>query len=248
MNKILYYIQKTFSFVKKYFILPIFKCVFFLIKLFTIISFIILSVLFSINQNVIGSLTSTFFSVLFLLLFFNSQFKIIEIFGMKISLKELTVSLKELKELSKVLSEISLYNIQSRMRMGTDLLKKQEFFEKIDNILDNVKIPKTEKDAIYNRTWHNYVIFDYYNDIVSLIERSFKEISFMDYVKNNKIPKFNDIEKYTKDLLLNELNWGIEKSSEEVDTSKINAHIENFDYYVKYKCFKDIELRNEISC
>ena len=96
-------------------------------------------------QNVLGALISTFFAVLFLLLFYNSNFKFIEVLGIKISLKELTDSLKELKELSKVLSEISLYNIQSQMRLGRNLDKNQEFFRKIDNILENVKIPPMRK-------------------------------------------------------------------------------------------------------
>lgn len=138
-------IKDTDSWCKEHLIIPLIGIVLSIFKLTIVSTFVIFSIIFSYVQNVLGALISTFFAVLFLLLFYNSNFKFIEVLGIKISLKELTDSLKELKELSKVLSEISLYNIQSQMRLGRDLDKNQEFFRKIDNILENVKIPPMRK-------------------------------------------------------------------------------------------------------
>ena len=138
-------IKDTDFWCKEHLIIPLIGIVLSIFKLTIVSTFVIFSIIFSYVQNVLGALISTFFAVLFLLLFYNSNFKFIEVLGIKISLKELTDSLKELKELSKVLSEISLYNIQSQMRLGRDLDKNQEFFRKIDNILENVKIPPMRK-------------------------------------------------------------------------------------------------------
>ena len=247
MNRVIKILNIMYCWCKQHVIIPAIIFILNLFKLGIVSIFILFSINFSYTNNVLGALITTFFAVLFLLLFYNSNFKFIEVLGIKISLKELTDSLKELKELSKVLSEISLYNVQSRMRLGRDLDKNQEFFMKIDTILNNVKIPQSEKETIYDRAWHNYIIFDYYCDISSLIEHSFKDISFAEYVKQYPRPKFKEIDKYTKALLEKKLNWGIEQSKEGINLDKINAHLDNFDYYVQHRCFKNFELRNELA-
>lgn len=213
-----------------------------ILKMVTILILIIITYMFSVDKNNTGAIIFAGFTLFFTLCFWSSNFEIVELLGAKFKIKELKNSINELKYLSKAISIISLEIIQSKNRMGPgDKRKEQEFFNEINAILDNVNTPEKEKNEIFDKYWHSWVIWDYFHKITKLIREEIrgKEVSWADFDKNfRKKIAYKCPENHTSSFLKEILKWAKENVNE-YDWSNIEQHINEFEYYTQNKKFKD---------
>lgn len=220
-------------------------CIKNIIKLCIIICFIYITFIFSVDKNNTGAILFAGFTLFFILFFWSSKFELVELLGAKFKMKKLEHSINELKDLSKSISIISLEIIQSKNRMGPgDKKKEQEFFNAINNILDNVNITPTEKAEIFNKYWHSWIIWDYFSYIRRLIENNLREkdgkwFEFDQAFREKSQHKYP--ENHTPKFLKEQLNWAKQHAINEYDWSNIEQHIDDFEYYCKNKTFKNFE-------
>lgn len=214
----------------------------FIIKIYIIVSLLQLTYNFVNSENNTGAIIFAGFSLFFILFFFGSNFEIVELLGAKFKLKELNTSINELKELSKTIAKISLDTVQSQRRLGSpDKKIQQDFFNEIDKILDNVNISEDEKEEIYNKYWHSWIIWDYFSHIKSLIREALTN-------NNGNWPEFDTLfreksehikrENHNSKFLTEMLNWSKENLKADYDWSKIEEYIADFDFYIQNKTFK----------
>ncbi len=210
------------------------------VKITTIIITLIVSIIFfSFDKNIAGSA----FLIVFTLAFIIFLFPIETITEFKFSLnefffktRELKSSIKELKELTKVLAGISLDTIQSQGRWESPNKKKEDnFFIEINQILDTVGILEEERNEIYNKYWHPWIIRDYFSNIQKLIKQII--------IKDNKDfyeSEYQNIQNHTPAFLREMVKDFYKKEQQiEVDYSEIETYIDDFEYYLQNKQFKD---------
>ena len=156
-----------------------------IIKVLIIVFFVFLTLCFSIFEINTGASIFAIFSIFFVLLFYGNKFELVEVLGAKFKLKELNNSIEELKELSKVVACISLDLLQESNRwVGKDYEnRKLNFFLKIDKILNKVNISEIEKNEIYDKYWHKWVLFDYANMVSNNIKNTIDASSLNDKEK-----------------------------------------------------------------
>ena len=219
-----------------------------IIKTILIILFISLTFYFSLFKIDTGAILFAIFSIFFTLLFYGNKFEIVEILGAKFKLKELNNSIEELKELSKLTASISLDLLQECNRWidAEDYEKRKlDFFLKIDKILSNVQISEQEKEEIYEKYWHKWVLFDYANNAISSINL---------VISNNTLLTTEDRD-HLKSLLCNPhcysdvisaYKFAIQKGIKFDDNT--NEKMNDFEYYINNKKHKNKErwlnLRN----
>lgn len=200
---------------------------------------------FSVEKNNTGAIIFAGFTLFFILFFWSTKFEIVELLGAKFKLKELNNSINELKDLSKTMAKISLDTIKSKSRMGYgNKQKEQEFFNEINTILDNVNIPKSEKNEIFNTCWHSWNIWDYFSRISGLIRKNLtgkdeKWYEFDGLFREKSEHKYP--ENHTPIFLKEMLSWAKENSNEQYDWTNIERYIDDFDYYIKNKEFKNFD-------
>lgn len=198
---------------------------------------------FSVDKNNTGAIIFAGFTLFSILWFWSSNFEIVELLGAKFKLKELKNSINELKTLSKAMAKISLDILQSKSRMGPgNKIREQEFFDEINNILDNVNISEIEKNEIFNKYWHPWIIWDYFSNIKGLIRKNLTGKDSVWFEFDNKFREQSEhkySQNHTPAFLREMLSWAKENSTSEHDWSKIEQHIIDFESYVQNKTFID---------
>lgn len=205
---------------------------------------IFITLIFSIDKNPTGAIIFAGFTLFFTLLFWSSKFEIVELLGAKFKIRELKNSINELKDLSKSISAISLEILQSRSRMrARNKIKEQEFFNEINSILDNVNVTEKEKNEIFNKYWHPWIIWDYFYKITELIKEGIrkKDGSWADFDKNFREKIAYKCPENHNSSFLKEISKWAKENVDEYDESDIEQHIEEFEYYLKNKEFKNFD-------
>ena len=195
-----------------------------------------LTVHFSLIDLKTGAIIFAIFTMFFILFFYGNKFEVVELLGAKFKLKELNNSINELKTLSKVVASISLELLQqsNRYYSGESEKVKIDFFNQINEVLDNVNVSQKEKDEIFDPYWHKWIISDYHYELFPHIHNTINRATSLKEEKKEEL--INLCKKGYPDLIQ---AYKISKEKGVEYESDIEAAMEDFIYYVENKQHKD---------
>ncbi len=208
-----------------------------ILKIFVIIVLLCLTIFFAILNLTTGATIFAIFTMFFTLFFYGNNFEIVELLGAKFKLKELNNSINELKDLSLAVAEISLTLIQQKNQhlKENNAAQDLDYFEKINNILNNVNVSKDIKEKIFYNSWHKYILSTYFEYMCVPVHN---EINASNLPKDEKNFLMNKC-CLSKDNLLWVYNEAKKKNVMFSPETSIN--MDDFEYYNENHKHKDIQ-------